>query len=54
MGRTLPATPAQTLFAALDVLTGKVIGQCLPRHRHTEFLKFLRTIDLASCSRRTR
>src|SRR5262249_52803125 len=34
-----------TLFAALDALTGKVIGQCLPRHRHTEFLKFLRTID---------
>jgi len=27
-----------TLFTALDVLTGKVIGQCLPRHRHTEFL----------------
>ena len=34
-----------TLFAALDVATGKVIGQCLPRHRHEEFLKFLRTID---------
>ncbi len=34
-----------TLFAALDVLTGEVIGQCLPRHRHAEFLKFLRTID---------
>jgi transposase len=34
-----------TLFAALDVLTGKVIGQCLPQHRHEEFLKFLRTID---------
>ncbi len=34
-----------TLFAALDVLTGKVIGQCLPRHRHEEFLKFLKTID---------
>jgi len=34
-----------TLFAALAVLTGAVIGQCLPRHRHTEFLKFLRTID---------
>ena len=32
-----------TLFAALDVLTGVVIGQCLPRHRHQEFLKFLRT-----------
>jgi len=34
-----------TLFAALDVLTGKVIGDCLPRHRHTEFLQFLRIID---------
>jgi transposase len=34
-----------TLFAALDVLTGSVIGQCLPRHRHSEFLTFLRTID---------
>ena len=34
-----------TLFAALDVLSGSVIGECLPRHRHTEFLKFLRTID---------
>jgi len=34
-----------TLFAALDVLTGTVIGQCLPRHRHTEFIKFVRTID---------
>jgi transposase len=34
-----------TLFAALDVLTGSVIGQCLPRHRNIEFLKFLRTID---------
>jgi transposase len=34
-----------TLFAALDVLTGTVIGQCLPRHRHAEFIKFLNTID---------
>jgi len=34
-----------TLFAALDVLTGSVIGECLPRHRHSEFLKFLRIID---------
>jgi transposase len=34
-----------TLFAALNVLTGTVIGRCLPRHRNTEFLKFLRTID---------
>ena len=34
-----------TLFAALDVVSGKVIGQCLPKHRHEEFLTFLRTID---------
>jgi len=34
-----------TLFAALDVLSGRVIGQCLPRHRHSEFLTFLKTID---------
>lgn len=34
-----------TLFAALDVLTGHVIGSCMPQHRHEEFLKFLRTID---------
>ena len=34
-----------TLFAALDVLSGSVIGQCLPRHRHEEFLKFLQIID---------
>ena len=34
-----------TLFAALDVLTGKVFGQCLPRHRHEEFLTFLNTVN---------
>ncbi len=34
-----------TLFAALDVLEGTVVGQCLPRHRHQEFLKFLRHLD---------
>jgi transposase len=34
-----------TLFAALEVASGRVIGQCLPRHRHTEFLKFLRTVN---------
>ncbi len=34
-----------TLFAALDVATGKIIGECMPRHRHQEFLRFLRTID---------
>lgn len=37
-----------TLFAALDVATGKVIGQCMKRHRHQEWLKFLQTIDRAT------
>ena len=34
-----------TLFAALSLLDGKVIGQCHSRHRHQEFLKFLRQLD---------
>ena len=34
-----------TLFAALEVVQGKVIGQCYARHRHQEFLKFLKRID---------
>ena len=34
-----------TLFAALSLLDGKVIGQCSGRHRHQEFLKFLRRLD---------
>jgi transposase len=33
------------LFAALNVLEGTIIGTCYPRHRHEEFLKFLRKID---------
>ena len=35
-----------TLFAALDVATGKVIGQCFARHRARDFLKFLRTVEV--------
>jgi transposase len=34
-----------TLFAALNVLDGKVIGDCMPRHRHQEFIRFLKQID---------
>jgi transposase/transcriptional regulator with XRE-family HTH domain len=34
-----------TLFAALEVLQGRVIGQCFERHRHQEFLRFLRRLD---------
>jgi transposase len=36
-----------TLFAALNLLEGTVIGTCLPRHRHQEFLAFLRQLDRA-------
>lgn len=34
-----------TLFAALNTLTGEVIGQCKKRHRHQEFLVFLKTVE---------
>ncbi len=34
-----------TLFAALDIATGEVIGQCFARHRSREFLTFLRTVE---------
>jgi transposase len=36
-----------TLFAALNVLDGTVIGQCMARHRHQEFLRFLNRIEAA-------
>ena len=36
-----------SLFAALDVATGKVIGRCFRRHRAKEFLRFLDTVDAA-------
>jgi transposase len=34
-----------TLFAALNVLDGRVIGECMAKHRHQEFLRFLRQLD---------
>jgi transposase len=34
-----------TLFASLDVATGEVIHECLPRHRHQEFLRFIRKVE---------
>jgi len=34
-----------TLFAALSMLDGKVIGDCMPRHRHQEFIRFLKKIE---------
>jgi putative transposase len=36
-----------TLFAALNVLNGAILAECKPRHRHQEFLAFLRSIDKA-------
>lgn len=35
-----------TLFAALSMLDGKVIGDCMPRHRHQEFIRFLKKVDI--------
>src|SRR5438874_3333193 len=37
-----------TLFAALDVLEGKVIGRCMQRHRHQEFIRFLNATEAES------
>lgn len=37
-----------TLFAALDVASGEVIHECLPRHRHQEFLRFMRKVERES------
>ena len=39
---------ATTLFAALNLLEGAVIGKCYPRHRHIEYLRFLGEIDHAT------
>jgi len=36
-----------TLFAALNVLDGKVIGRCMQQHRHQEFIRFLNTVERA-------
>jgi hypothetical protein len=36
-----------TLFAALNVLDGTVLGRCMQRHRHQEFLRFLNAIEAA-------
>jgi transposase len=41
-----------TLFAALNILNGKVIADCMPQHRHQEWLKFLRLIDKSTPKRK--
>jgi len=40
-----------TLFAALNMLDGTVIGECMPRHRSKEFIRFLNTIDVSTPKR---
>jgi DDE superfamily endonuclease len=42
-----------TLFAALDVLEGKVTGQCMKRHRHQEFIRFLNVIEARAPKKKT-
>jgi hypothetical protein len=42
-----------TSFAALDVLEGKVIGQCMKRHRHQEFIRFLNVIEARVSRKKT-
>ena len=34
-----------TLFAAFDILEGNVIGRCMQRHRHQEFIRFLNAVE---------
>jgi len=43
-----------TLFAALDVLEGEVIGRCMQRHRHQEFIRFLNAVETGSAGRQGR
>ncbi len=45
MTRDYKRNGTTTLFAALDVLEGKVIGRCMQRHRHQEFIRFLNAIE---------
>jgi hypothetical protein len=42
-----------TLFAALNVLEGTVIGRCMQRHRHEEFIRFLNAVERAVPTGRT-
>src|SRR6516225_1592230 len=41
-----------TLFAALNVLDGKVIGRCMQRHRHQEFIRFLNAVEASVPARK--
>ena len=45
MTRDYQRNGTTTLFAALEIAQGKVVGQCFARHRNQEFLKFLRRLD---------
>jgi transposase len=45
MTHDYPRHGTTTLFAALELAEGKLIGTCMPRHRHQEWIKFLKLID---------
>ena len=52
LNRTQPGLPIKrhgttTLFAALNVLDGSVIGRCMQQHRHEEFIRFLNEVERA-------
>ena len=51
MNRDYKRNGNTTLFAALNMLDGKVIGTCMPRHRHRHFLYVLRLIDQQTAER---
>ena len=55
LDRTQPGLPMKKgrAFAALNVLDGKVIGQCMKRHRHQEFIRFLNVIDARVAKKKT-
>jgi transposase len=45
LDRTQPGLPMKRLFAALNVLDGTVVGQCMQRHRNQELIRFLNAIE---------
>jgi transposase len=45
LDRTQKSNGTTTLFAAIELAQGKIIAECMPRHRHQEWIKFLKRID---------
>ena len=45
MTRDCKRNGTSTLFAALEVSSGRIVGECMKRRRHTEFLKFMKRVE---------